>query len=179
MRTGAMALALTLNSVPAVLAQFGAFLKPSSFQVEVGQTIQLQVMSGGLADATSGLGWQEHASPVALLAWWPIAVIGHVVLAPIVEEYAFRGFLARRLMAADFEAVEPRHIHAGALLASSVLFGILHEHWVAATFAGVLYALAYRWRGRLIDAIVAHATTNLLVILVAAATGKWELWISQ
>lgn len=133
----------------------------------------------GSAPPSDGIGWHAEASAVALAVWWPLALLEHVVLAPIAEEWAFRGFLARRLMAADFEAVDPRTIHAGSVLASSVVFGVLHENWVAATIAGVLYVFAYRLRGKLFDAIVAHAVTNLLVLVVAATTGRWELWISQ
>jgi membrane protease YdiL (CAAX protease family) len=46
---------------------------------------------------------------------------------------------------------------------SSVLFGVLHGRWLAGTLAGIGYALAFRQRGQLVDAVVAHMTTNALI----------------
>jgi membrane protease YdiL (CAAX protease family) len=63
------------------------------------------------------------------------------------------------------------------LAVSSVAFGLLHaQNWLAATLAGVAYALAQRARGRTADAVVAHAVTNLLIaiaVLVFGATWPW------
>jgi hypothetical protein len=38
------------------------------------------------------------------------------------------------------------------------------------------YALACYRRGKLTDAIVAHALTNLLITLSVLATGDWYAW---
>jgi exosortase E/protease (VPEID-CTERM system) len=130
---------------------------------------------------TSGatLDWRTEIAPSWLWIWWPIAVFSHVVVAPLAEELAFRGFLLRRLAAVEFETFDPRRVPIWTVVVSSVLFGVVHQHWIVATCAGLLYALAYRRRGRLIDAIVAHGVTNLLVLAFAASTGRWELWTSQ
>ena len=45
------------------------------------------------------------------------------------------------------------------------------------TACGMLYALALRSRGRLFDAILAHAVTNGTLAVVAATTGRYELWL--
>jgi CAAX prenyl protease-like protein len=63
-----------------------------------------------------------------------------------------------------------------ALLASSVLFGLLHRDVIAGTVAGVLYALAARRRGQLGDAVLAHAVTNALLAVTVLTTGRWTLW---
>jgi membrane protease YdiL (CAAX protease family) len=42
--------------------------------------------------------------------------------------------------------------------------------------AGLSYGLIYRRGGSLSDAVVAHATTNVVLVVVAAMTGVWDLW---
>ncbi len=60
---------------------------------------------------------------------------------------------------------------------SALLFGILHgAYWLPATAAGVLFALAYRYRGRVGDAVIAHAMTNGLIAAYVLVTGEWFLW---
>ena len=50
--------------------------------------------------------WRGSPRPLAAL-WLAARVIGSVVTVPIAEELAFRGYLTRRLIAADFTAVSP------------------------------------------------------------------------
>ena len=60
---------------------------------------------------------------------------------------------------------------------SSVAFGALHgQAWLAGIVAGMLFAAALAWRGRLADAVVAHATTNALLSGYVIATGSWTQW---
>ena len=40
----------------------------------------------------------------------------------------------------------------------------------------MVFALAYYRRGRLADAIVAHAITNLSITIYVLATGEWFRW---
>ena len=100
-----------------------------------------------------------------------------VVTVPIAEELAFRGFLIRRLMAADFVALDIRSFSYLAVLISSVAFGLLHgDRWIAGTVAGLLYAVVFLRRGSIGDAVVAHATTNALIAAMVLIGGKWYLW---
>jgi len=57
-----------------------------------------------------------------------------------------------------------------------MLFGALHGRWLGGTLAGMAYALALYRRGEVVDAIVAHATTNALIAGFVLATGSWSLW---
>jgi exosortase E/protease (VPEID-CTERM system) len=112
-----------------------------------------------------------HALEQALVRFGPVwaglwlvgRALGSALVVPVAEELAFRGYLLRRLVAADFVAVDPRVFAPVAWLASSLAFGVLHRDWAAATIAGLAYALAQQRRGRVTDAIAAHATTNLLL----------------
>jgi exosortase E/protease (VPEID-CTERM system) len=108
-------------------------------------------------------------------AWLLIRILGSVCVTPLVEELAFRGYLLRRLCAPGFEAVGPAQITTLAWISSSLLFGALHEHWIAAALAGAIYGFAYMRRGQLLDCVVAHAFTNLLLILLATYRGDWSL----
>jgi membrane protease YdiL (CAAX protease family) len=59
---------------------------------------------------------------------------------------------------------------------SSFLYGALHGRWLAGTVAGMFYAWAMYRRGRVEDAIMAHATTNALIAAEVLLFGSWNLW---
>jgi membrane protease YdiL (CAAX protease family) len=63
------------------------------------------------------------------------------------------------------------------LLVSSLAFGLLHKRLLAGFLAGLCYALAFRARGRLADAVIAHAVTNAVLVLFALLAGAWGLWM--
>jgi len=111
-----------------------------------------------------------------VVLWVVVRVIGAVVTVPLAEELAFRGYLARRLVAREFERVPLGRFSWLAFLGSSLAFGALHQRFVAGTLAGMLYAVAVYRRGALTDAVVAHAATNALLAFYVLATGSWFLW---
>jgi CAAX prenyl protease-like protein len=115
--------------------------------------------------------------PVAAAAFWLIArVLGSSIVVPIAEELAFRGYLLRRLIDADFTAVSPKQFTWASFLISSVAFGALHGRWVAGILAGMIYAAAQYRRGRISDAIVAHSVTNALLAAYVVIFGHWGFW---
>jgi CAAX prenyl protease-like protein len=126
---------------------------------------------GRMPEALARASW-----PIQSL-WITLRVLAAVVTVPVAEELAFRGFLLRRLIAGHFETVSFRTFTYFSLLGSSLLFGLLHgPRWLAGTAAGVLYALVSLRRGRLGDAVLAHATTNALLAAYILAFRKWYLW---
>jgi CAAX prenyl protease-like protein len=117
------------------------------------------------------------ALPPAVMAFWLVArVVGAIVTVPIAEELAFRGYLGRRLIDADFERVSFRRFTWLAFVGSSLLFGLMHGRWLAGTLAGMCYALVLYRRGELGDAVSAHAITNALIAAYVLTTGHWLLW---
>jgi CAAX prenyl protease-like protein len=62
-----------------------------------------------------------------------------------------------------------------ALIVSSAAFAMLHERWLAAFFAGLIYALLMLRRGRLSDAIAAHMASNAVIIAWAVVAQQWSL----
>ena len=133
-----------------------------------------------LAASSSSSGTVPGLSPghgAAWMAWLSLRTLGAVVTVPIAEELAFRGFLLRRLVAADFERIDFRNSSLFALLGSSVAFGLMHgARWFAGALAGLVYALVLRRRGRIGEAVAAHATTNALLAIWVIARGDWRLW---
>lgn len=125
----------------------------------------------GIASGLAALG------PAARVAWLVVRTIAAVVTVPVAEELAFRGFLLRRFVSSDFEAVDFRRFTWFAVAASSLLFGVLHGgHWVAGTLAGLIYACVTIRRGSLGDAVVAHSTTNALLAAMVLTRDNWYLW---
>lgn len=106
--------------------------------------------------------------------WILSRVVGAVLFLPMAQELAFRGYLIRKLISADFESVDPSRFTWTSFLLSSVLFGAMYHHWFVGTLAGMAFAIALYRRGRICDAIVAHATTNALILLFALSTESWS-----
>ncbi len=111
-----------------------------------------------------------------MATWLIFRVVGSVIMVPLAEELAFRGYLMRRLISSDFQSVPPGRLTWFSFLVSSVLFGALHGRWLAGTLAGMAFALLYHRRGELADAIVAHGVANALIAAAVLATGAWSLW---
>src|SRR5262249_6738911 len=82
--------------------------------------------------------------------WWAVRLLGYALLVPMIEEMAFRGYLIRRLIQPEFEAVSFKTFSWFALMASSVLFGLMHAQlWLPGILAGLLFGLALYRRGNL------------------------------
>jgi exosortase E/protease (VPEID-CTERM system) len=112
----------------------------------------------------------------AALLWLVARVFGSTIVVPIAEELAFRGYLLRRLIDADFTAVSPKQFTLFSFLVSSIAFGALHGRWLAGILAGMIYAAAQYRRGQISDAIVAHAVTNGLLAAYVLIFGHWAFW---
>jgi exosortase E/protease (VPEID-CTERM system) len=127
--------------------------------------------------ADTGIGADLARLPAGWAALWLVwRILGAGIAVPLAEELAFRGYLLRRLVAARFEEVPFRDVSWAAIAVSSLAFGAAHEHLLAGTLAGLLYAGAARHRGNLAHAVLAHATTNCLLAAYICATGTWSLW---
>lgn len=128
---------------------------------------------------------REQGAPAALLAaspafrntWIALRAAAAVTTVPLAEELAFRGYLMRRLMSADFELISPQRVTWFALVVSSVLFGVLHGgSWIAGIFAGLVFGLVWKWRGSMGDAVASHVSANALLAAYVLLYGQWHLW---
>jgi exosortase E/protease (VPEID-CTERM system) len=116
--------------------------------------------------------------PVALRGSWIVSrILGSVLIVPIAEELAYRGYLMRRLIKADFESVPYRSVRWPALTAAAVVFGLAHGVlWPAGVVAGLAYGWILIRRGSLGEAIAAHTTSNALIAATVLAANQWQLW---
>ena len=101
-----------------------------------------------------------------------------VVVAPLVEEIFWRGFLLRYLISEKFTTIRIGTFSWVSFLVVTFLFAISHSRadWIAAFLCGALYNLvAYRTRS-LTSCVVTHAVTNLLLGLWIMQTRQWGFW---
>lgn len=115
--------------------------------------------------------------PVAREVWIATRLVASVLIVPLAEELAFRGFLLRRLAAADFQGVPFQSVGSWALLVSSAAFGLGHgPMWLPGIAAGLLYGALLIRTGSMGEAVAAHATTNGLVGCWVLFGDQWQLW---
>jgi len=110
-------------------------------------------------------------------AWIVCRVLAATLTVPIAEELAYRGYLLRRLVRADFESVSFKEVHWLVLALSAILFGTTHGRmWIPGVIAGWGYGLLAVKTGKLGEAVVAHGTTNLLLSMYVLRFDQWQLW---
>jgi hypothetical protein len=119
----------------------------------VGAITLTQLIAPGLDDALEGVGQGNLV----------LALIGIVIVPPLVEETVFRGVLLERY------AVRWR-VGVGIVVAA-LLFGILHADPVGAGMFGVVTALLYLRAGSLWPGILIHAANNLIALAAMRAAG--------
>ncbi len=128
-----------------------------------------------------GTPWNPHKQfgCGSALAWTFIVVrlVGSSLVVPPLEEVFYRSFLYRYLINMNFLSVPLGQFHWMALFMTAMFFGVgEHYEWLA----GILCGLAYQWlvirKGRLGDAMTAHAITNFLLGVWVVWRGAWHFW---
>ena len=118
----------------------------------------------------------DHLPEALATLWVCLRFAGSVLVAPLVEELAFRGYLMRRFISPDFEQVAWKAVTWKAILLNSFCFALLHQDLAAAFGAGLIYSLVAQRSGRLSDAVLAHSVTNLCLSVQVLALGDWGRW---
>jgi membrane protease YdiL (CAAX protease family) len=62
-----------------------------------------------------------------------------------------------------------------ALCISSLLFGVMHQRWIAGALSGAVYCLLVCRSNKLADAVVAHGMSNAAIVFWAIAAGQYSL----
>jgi len=86
----------------------------------------------------------------------PLGIVAIVIMAPLVEELLFRGAIQGHLLR------KWKH-PAGAIVLSSLIFGLVHGNWVQAPFAfvtGLALGWMYYRTGSLLPGILMHFVNN-------------------
>jgi CAAX prenyl protease-like protein len=114
----------------------------------------------------------------SVMGWFFVAVrtFGSALVVPPIEETCYRSLLYRYVARADFMSVALNKLDWRALFVTALIFGLAHQQWLA----GILCGLAYQWlvlrKGRLGDAMLAHAITNFLLGVWIVWKGAWQFW---
>jgi exosortase E/protease (VPEID-CTERM system) len=118
------------------------------------------------------------AMPASLRALWIVGrVTAAVITVPIAEELAYRGYLMRRLISANFESMPFAAVRPWALALSAAVFGASHGAlWLPGIAVGLIYGMILIRTGRIGEAVTAHATTNGLLAIYVLVGQQWQLW---
>lgn len=169
-----LAVGATLWTFRKVYAQFASAVSPLSLVVGLAVGALWVATDRRAENDTIELQSWLAALPVwAAAAWVACRALGAIVLVPMTEELAFRGFLQRALVRRDFFSVAPGHFTWLSFIATSVLFGLIHQRWAAAALAGAIYAVMVYRTNRLSDAIAAHMATNAVIVVWAIVMQQW------
>ncbi len=110
-----------------------------------------------ILDQPALLVWKIDTSAIIANAMIILAV---TVLAPVLEETLFRGFLLNRWC--------DKYGNTTAIILSSALFGILHADLLGAFVFGVVLAVVYLRTNSLIGPIIIHVANNVIALTVEA-----------
>jgi membrane protease YdiL (CAAX protease family) len=130
--------------------------------------------------AVAGAVWNPNQTFGAgsALAWFFIVVriVGSSLVVPPLEEVFYRSFVYRYIASKEFLSVPIGKFLPVPFIVTALVFGFVHKEWLA----GILCACAYQglvlWKGRLGDAMTAHAITNFLLGLWVVWRGAWHFW---
>ncbi len=118
----------------------------------------------------------DGTEPWTAVAWLLIRLVGAVVTVPIAEELAFRGYLLSRLSNNTNYIAGEVPVSWLAIIVSSVVFGLLHTAILPGMLAGLAYAIVRLKSDSVWAAVIAHATTNLLLGVYVLSSQSWSLW---
>jgi CAAX prenyl protease-like protein len=103
-------------------------------------------------------------------------IIGASIVVPIMEELFWRSFVARYLISPDILDIPIGRFTLTSFTIGSLLFGLEHSLVVAGIMAGIAYNFLL-WRTKsILQCILAHGLTNLLLGLYVLLTRQWQFW---
>ncbi len=135
-----------------------------------------------LGDTAEEKPWQwnpfEFFTDHPALAWTfvGIRIIGSTLIVPPLEEVFYRSAVYRYWVAPNIESVPLNRFDFKAFFATSILFGVVHQEWLAGIFCGAAFQWLVLRKGHLGDAMTAHAITNALLGLYVVWTDSWQFW---
>ena len=119
-----------------------------------------------------------EAIPNPFFHWMFILVrsVGLVLLVPVAEELFWRGFLLRWIISANWEEQPIGIFTFRSFLWVVLLFTSAHPEWFAAAAYCILLNILLYWKKDLWLCIIAHSTSNFIVVVYVLLTGSWILW---
>lgn len=147
----------------------------------VGIAVWIAPEALGWTERTDGFDpWALGGSPVLVASITTVRLIRLVLIAALIEEIFWRGFLQRYLAAPDEDFWE---VPLGTFTWSSAALttvGVVLVHapsdWPAAAVWGILVATVYLRTKSLSACVLMHAAGNLILGIYVLRTGSWGLW---
>lgn len=111
-------------------------------------------------------------------AWAIIAIriLGSGFVVPPLEEAFYRSFVYRYLINPDFEKVALTVRNGMSFGITALIFGFAHYQWLGGILCAIVYQYLVVKKGRLGDAMTAHAITNILLGLWVVWKNDWIFW---
>jgi exosortase E/protease (VPEID-CTERM system) len=162
---------------PAVLAMAAPALALFAWRKTILPLVSGKILEGAVIGLVVGLGWaltEPSGLDSSLLTglhepngalWLALRLTGFVLIVPVIEELAFRGYLHRALVRRRFEDAAPAAFGWVAFIGTSVFFGAMHGRWLAGMLAGAAFALALYRSKSLSGPIAAHIAANGLIAI--------------
>ena len=110
-----------------------------------------------------------------MLGWCVFRIIGFCLIAPILEELAFRGYLLARVSQQPLLNINQLTFSLIALIISSIIFGFIHSDVIAGFMAGIIFGVIRYRHHNLVEPIISHISANIFVAIWAVMTGQWVL----
>ena len=107
-----------------------------------------------------------------------VRALGSALLAPVIEELFWRGWLMRWLIRTDFLAAPLGAYSPAAFWITAALFASEHgPYWDVGLAAGILYNWWMVRTRSLGDCILAHAVTNACLAAYVVGAGQYQYWL--
>ena len=103
-------------------------------------------------------------------------VFAFVLIAPIIEEFFTRNFLARILVSNNWKKVPLGKFTTTSFIITVAFFGFSHNRWFPGLIAGVLLNYLMYKEKNMSSVIIAHATANILLTVYIIYTKSWFFW---
>ena len=113
---------------------------------------------------------------VIALTFIVVRILGVSLVVPMLEEVFYRSFLYRFFIKSDFLNVPLNSFNWFAFTIVCVAFGISHSEWLPGILCAVVYQGLVIRKGRLGDAITAHAITNFLLGVWVVFRSAYQFW---
>ncbi len=108
----------------------------------------------------------ESLALYSVILWSLFRIIGFCFITPIIEELVFRTYILTRLSSHPLKNTQKIALYVPALIGNALIFGLIHEAYIAGFIAGLLLTLV-RYRSRSIaEPILAHGSANIFLCFV-------------
>jgi hypothetical protein len=170
---------LSWSAVAAGLGVLGLWVGLDGWYPSLDQALT-RVGLGKSAAAAADPPWNPHAmfGQGSLLAWFFVMtrLVGSTLVVPPLEEVFYRSFVYRYLADQDFLKLPLAVVRWVPFTVTAIAFGLTHVEWLAGILCGMIYQGLVCWKGRLGDAMGAHALTNLGLGLWVITREAWHFW---